>query len=379
MCSRVNRTFIDTASTARSVAGVPKSPASLLKRAAKIALAELTPLKIPLAGLGVALLAMGLPVFPAAALVVTMTMSDGDSNGAGANWTATVCYDTANRFEFVAEPFFIRYFPAKMTFNLEPNPTNPLVGAGGTVVHEEVRLIFTTQPNEPDKSNFTVTNDTPGGWDGTLNGRPVSNVILKMNSSDETKFVSFNLDGAFEFNPISFDFPSGDFLGGANYTFADTNTEGQGFDGTFYSFVTGEPCEPDPEPDPGPVDIDIDIKPGSFPNSINLGSGGATPVAILGSATFDVNNIDETTLTLGTAGIKTVGKTDPHLLCSIEDVSGEFVIAGPEGAPDDFDDLVCHFITVGIVPEAGDTEAKISGDLLDGTPIEGTDSVNIVP
>ena len=126
------------------------------------------------------------------------------------------------------------------------------------------------------------------------------------------------------------------------------------------------------------IPIDIDIKPGSFPNSINLGSGGATPVAILGSTTFDVLDIDEASLTLGTAGIKTVGKKDPHLLCSIEDVSGDFS-GGPEGIPDGYDDLVCHFITVGIVPEAGDTEAKLSGNLFDGTPIEGSDSVQIVP
>ena len=125
------------------------------------------------------------------------------------------------------------------------------------------------------------------------------------------------------------------------------------------------------------VTVDIDIKPGSFPNSINLSSGGATPVAILGSATFDVTLIDTSTLTLGTSGVKTVGKTAREL-CSVVDVSGDFS-SGPEGAPDSFDDLVCHFVTMGMAPEAGDTQAKISGALNDATPIEGTDSVNIVP
>ncbi len=123
--------------------------------------------------------------------------------------------------------------------------------------------------------------------------------------------------------------------------------------------------------------VAIDIKPGSFPNSINLSSGGATPVAILGSATFDVTLIDQTTLTLGTAGVKTVGRKDPHVLCSIQDVSGDFS-AGPEGAPDGFNDLVCHFITIAIVPESGDTEAKLSGDFISGGSLEGTDSTNIV-
>lgn len=126
--------------------------------------------------------------------------------------------------------------------------------------------------------------------------------------------------------------------------------------------------------------VEIDIKPGSFPNSINLGSKGGTPVAILGSASLDVNDIDVDTLTLGTTGIKTVGKTD-RLLCSVDDVSGDFS-GGFEGAPDGFDDLVCHFLTMGIVPEDGDTTAKLAGNFLAGAgggAFEGTDSVNVVP
>ena len=137
-------------------------------------------------------------------------------------------------------------------------------------------------------------------------------------------------------------------------------------------FTTGD------EADCSLINVNIDIKPGSFPNSINLGSGGTTAVAILGSATsLDVNDINPDTLTLGTAGVKTVGKTD-RTLCSVADVSGDFS-AGLEGASDGFLDLVCHFITMDIAPEAGDTTATISGELNDGTAIEGTDSVNIVP
>jgi len=118
--------------------------------------------------------------------------------------------------------------------------------------------------------------------------------------------------------------------------------------------------------------IGIDIKPGSFLNSINPATGGATPVAILGDVDFDVSAIDPETLTLGTGGVKTVGKKDRQL-CSIEDVSG------PLGVPDGLDDLVCHFVTASITYESGDTEATISGNLFDGTPFEGSDSVNIVP
>lgn len=179
--------------------------ASILKLVTKISLAKLTPVKIPLAGLGIVFLAMGLPVFPAAALEVTMTLSDGDSNNAGANWTATVCYDTANQFEFNETPLFIRYFPAKMRFILEPDLSNVGIGDGGTIVHEEVRVVFELTADGP---NFTVTNDVLEGWDGQLDGKVVSNVILKMNSSEDTQYDSFDLNSAFDFNPISFPPPS---------------------------------------------------------------------------------------------------------------------------------------------------------------------------
>ncbi len=125
------------------------------------------------------------------------------------------------------------------------------------------------------------------------------------------------------------------------------------------------------------LEVSIDIKPGSNPNSINLGSGGATPVAVLGSTNFDVDDIDPETLTLGTAGVKTVGKKN-NLLCSFDDVSGDFSLS-LEGDPDGYLDLICHFTTMSIVPEEGGTTATINGELFDGTAIKGTDSVNIVP
>lgn len=125
----------------------------------------------------------------------------------------------------------------------------------------------------------------------------------------------------------------------------------------------------------GITTLGIDVKPGSDVNSINLGSGGATPVAILGSASLDVTHLDTGTLALGSSGVKTVGKTAKEL-CSFDDVSG------PAGVPDGFVDLVCHFVTMDIVPESGGTTVKVSGNFLaafGGGAFEGTDSVNIVP
>lgn len=119
------------------------------------------------------------------------------------------------------------------------------------------------------------------------------------------------------------------------------------------------------------VTVEIDIKPGSDPNSINLCSGGAVPVAILGSDTFDVLNVDTETLRFAEAAVKVVGKKDPNTLCSYNDVNG-----------DSWVDLVCHYTTQDIAALDGESStANVNGELLPefgATPIEGTDSVNIV-
>ena len=116
------------------------------------------------------------------------------------------------------------------------------------------------------------------------------------------------------------------------------------------------------------INVGVDIKPGSDPNSINLCSNGAVPIAILGSDEFDVMDVDTETLRFAEAAVKVVGKKDPHTLCSFEDVN-----------LDGFTDVVCHFVTTDIAALDGEsTSATVNGELFDGTPIEGTDSVNIV-
>jgi len=111
--------------------------------------------------------------------------------------------------------------------------------------------------------------------------------------------------------------------------------------------------------------VAIDIKPGSFPNSINLGSGGLVPVAILSNADFDATTVDPSTVTLAGAQVALKGKGT--LMSSVEDVNGDGLL-----------DLVVHVRTDALQVTQTDTEAILQGETLGGTPIEGTDSVRIV-
>jgi hypothetical protein len=111
----------------------------------------------------------------------------------------------------------------------------------------------------------------------------------------------------------------------------------------------------------GAIDVSIDIKPGSDPNSVNPKSKGVIPVAVLGSIDFDAIQVDFSTVTFGTD--RSTPAHDGH----VEDVND-----------DGFMDMMFHFRTqeTGIV--CGDSEATLTGELFDGTPISGTDTVNTV-
>lgn len=114
------------------------------------------------------------------------------------------------------------------------------------------------------------------------------------------------------------------------------------------------------------LEVAIDIKPGSFPNSINLGSGGTVPVAILSTSTFDATKVDPLTVTLASAPVKLKGKGKP--MASFEDVSGDNLL-----------DLVVHVDTTALQLSETDTLANLEGKTFDGIEIRGSDSVRVVP
>ncbi len=118
----------------------------------------------------------------------------------------------------------------------------------------------------------------------------------------------------------------------------------------------------------GVLVVDIDIKPGSYPNAINLGSSGVIPVAILSSGEFDAITVDPETVALAGAGVAVRGKGN-RLLSHEEDVNADGLL-----------DLVVQVETENLDPgQFQDGSAVLEGSTYDGQQITGTDEVTIVP
>jgi len=126
-----------------------------------------------------------------------------------------------------------------------------------------------------------------------------------------------------------------------------------------------------------PLSVSLDIKPGSCPNPINPVSLGVLPAALLGTAGFDVNNVNISSLRL--EGVAPIGS-------GYEDVAAPFAgeVCGCSNAgPDGFLDLTLKFRNQDIISVIGPSPSggrvlTLTGTLLDGTPIEGLDCVIIV-
>ncbi len=116
------------------------------------------------------------------------------------------------------------------------------------------------------------------------------------------------------------------------------------------------------------IEVLVDVKPGSDPNSINLCSNGAVPIAILGSDTFDVYDIDTEALRFAEASVKVVHMKNPPTPFAVTKTSMTIYFM-----------IWFHFLTADIAGIDGQTStATVNGELLNGTSIEGTDIVNIV-
>ena len=131
--------------------------------------------------------------------------------------------------------------------------------------------------------------------------------------------------------------------------------------------VTDEVRHPDSIDFIADIRVAIDIKPGSYPNSIKVGSQGVIPVAILSTSDFDATQVDPSTVSLSGAGIAIKGKG--NTLAHQEDINGDGLI-----------DLVVQVETENLNPSELQTgKACLIGGTYAGDSIAGCDEIVIVP
>ena len=138
----------------------------------------------------------------------------------------------------------------------------------------------------------------------------------------------------------------------------------------------------------------IDIRPGSCPNPLNFRSHGLLPVAILGTATFDVRDIDLSSLRMARARQRARWRPCAHR----EGPPGPHHIRGRRypvrrrqtcdchsAGGDGFEDMVLHFDTQALVESLGlacelpgaVVALELTGELLDDTSFAAGDCVGI--
>jgi hypothetical protein len=116
----------------------------------------------------------------------------------------------------------------------------------------------------------------------------------------------------------------------------------------------------------------ISVQQGDETGAIDPFSRGVIPVAILGSDTFDVADVDVTTLAFGPT--PRTGGGGPQA-SPAHGVGGHLEDVDDDG----FTDLVSHYRTQDSGLALGDTEACVLGATRDGTPFVACDDITTVP
>lgn len=111
-----------------------------------------------------------------------------------------------------------------------------------------------------------------------------------------------------------------------------------------------------------PLQVKIDIKPGEPDNYLNPRSKGLVLVAVLSTAEFDATRIDTATVKFAGAGVASRGNGQLH--CFTSDVNGDSLL-----------DLLMYFQIENLILPTGTADLTLTGKVLDGDYIEGSDSI----
>jgi hypothetical protein len=113
--------------------------------------------------------------------------------------------------------------------------------------------------------------------------------------------------------------------------------------------------------------VPIDIKPGSIIKTINLGSQGNVPVAILSTADFNATTVNPYSVKMGAAHVRVTGKKST-IQESISDVNRDGLL-----------DMIVHFDTQALGLTSNGVEVCVSGETTDGIRFIGCNPITIVP
>lgn len=143
-------------------------------------------------------------------------------------------------------------------------------------------------------------------------------------------------------------------------------------------------------PDECTLSVNLDIKPGACPNPFNPKSPGVLPVAVVGSSTIDVTQIDTDSLVLrrsdGMGGSIRPLSGPPGPGIRFEDVATPFAGAAcgcHELGPDGIEDMSLKFSATELVaslelrslPRGTTLSLTLTGSMDDGTPFEASDCI----
>ena len=203
---------------------------------------------------------------------------------------------------------------------------------------------------------------------------PVTGAIDSFLPDGYPGYLQSQVDSSIDLQPQFQDFEYTIDSSLKSITFAFASTAGVEVVGIDSVTITGDPIV---------VPVAFDIKPQSCPNPINVASRSVLPAAILGTAEFDVTTIDPVSIRV--AGVAVIQWALADVATPYTPSTGEVdAYSCTALGPDGFKDLTLTLDTqqvaaaLGAVNGGDVLSVPLTGNLLNGTPIQGQDVVVIL-